>query len=162
MFVPDILKVGLEIAREIVEGLAEGIKENAGLIGQVLNRYGTNPCTVSAPCSSCNNRRNKQVYIAIPDSAIMSLVNGAIDLVIKLASALINNDNDCRKAYSLPYLKYLLQLFKKLPEILKTVLWEVIKGLGKVASFIWEGGVKKTFGFETGTNNAPERTCPCR
>jgi hypothetical protein len=155
MFVPDILKVGLEIAREIVEGLAEGIKENAGLIGQVLNDMAQILAQYLPPVVLAIIDAVSKFISAIPDSAIMSLVNGAIDLVIKLASALINNAVAIAEKLIPALFEIILQLFKKLPEILKTVLWEVIKGLGKVASFIWEG-VKKLFGFETGTNNAPK------
>lgn len=155
MFVPDILKVGLEIAREIVEGLAEGIKENAGLIGQVLNDMAQILAQYLPPVVLAIIDAISKFISAIPDSAIMSLVNGAIDLVIKLASALINNAVAIAEKLIPALFEIILQLFKKLPEILKTVLWEVIKGLGKVASFIWEG-VKKLFGFETGTNNAPK------
>jgi hypothetical protein len=155
MFVPDILKVGLEIAREIVEGLAEGIKENAGLIGQVLTDMAQILAQYMPPVVLAIIDAVSKFISAIPDSAIMSLVNGAIDLVIKLASALINNAVAIAEKLIPALFEIILQLFKKLPEILKTVLWEVIKGLGKVASFIWEG-VKKLFGFETGTNNAPK------
>jgi hypothetical protein len=155
MFVPDILKIGLEIAREIVEGLAEGIKENAGLIGQVLNDMAQILAQYMPPVVLAIIDAVSKFISAIPDSAIMSLVNGAIDLVIKLASALINNAVAIAEKLIPALFEIILQLFKKLPEILKTVLWEVIKGLGKVASFIWEG-VKKLFGFETGTNNAPK------
>lgn len=155
MFVPDILKVGLEIAREIVEGLAEGIKENAGLIGQVLNDMAQILAQYLPPVVLAIIDAISKFISAIPDSAIMSLVNGAIDLVIKLANALINNAVAIAEKLIPALFEIILQLFKKLPEILKTVLWEVIKGLGKVASFIWEG-VKKLFGFETGTNNAPK------
>lgn len=155
MFVPDILKIGLEIAREIVEGLAEGIKENAELIGQVLNDMAQILAQYLPPVVLAIIDAISKFISAIPDSAIMSLVNGAIDLVIKLASALINNAVAIAEKLIPALFEIILQLFKKLPEILKTVLWEVIKGLGKVASFIWEG-VKKLFGFETGTNNAPK------
>ena len=155
MFVPDILKVGLEIAREIVEGLAEGIKENAGLIGQVLNDMAQILAQYLPPVVLAIIDAISKFISAIPDSAIMSLVNGAIDLVIKLANALINNAVAIAEKLIPALFEIILQLFKKLPEILKTVLWEVIKGLGKVASFIWNG-VKKLFGFETGTNNAPK------
>lgn len=155
MFVPDILKVGLEIAREIVEGLAEGIKENAGLIGQVLTDMAQILAQYMPPVVLAIIDAISKFISAIPDSAIMSLVNGAIDLVIKLANALINNAVAIAEKLIPALFEIILQLFKKLPEILKTVLWEVIKGLGKVASFIWEG-VKKLFGFETGTNNAPK------
>lgn len=155
MFVPDILKIGLEIAREIVEGLAEGIKENAGLIGQVLTDMAQILAQYMPPVVLAIIDAVSKFISAIPDSAIMSLVNGAIDLVIKLANALINNAVAIAEKLIPALFEIILQLFKKLPEILKTVLWEVIKGLGKVASFIWEG-VKKLFGFETGTNNAPK------
>lgn len=155
MFVPDILKVGLEIAREIVEGLAEGIKENAGLIGQVLTDMAQILAQYLPPVVLAIIDAISTFISAIPDSAIMSLVNGAKDLVIKLANALINNAVAIAEKLIPALFEIILQLFKKLPEILKTVLWEVIKGLGKVASFIWEG-VKKLFGFETGTNNAPK------
>ena len=154
-FVPDILKIGLEIAREIVEGLAEGIKENAGLIGQVLTDMAQILAQYLPPVVLAIIDAISKFISAIPDSAIMSLVNGAIDLVIKLANALINNAVAIAEKLVPALFEIILQLFKKLPEILKTVLWEVIKGLGKVASFIWEG-VKKLFGFETGTNNAPK------
>ena len=155
MFVPDILKIGLEIAREIVDGLAEGIKENAGLIGQVLNDMAQILAQYLPPVVLAIIDAISKFISAIPDSAIMSLVNGAIDLVIKLASALINNAVAIAEKLIPALFEIILQLFKKLPEILKTVLWEVIKGLGKIASFIWDG-VKKLFGFETGTNNAPK------
>jgi hypothetical protein len=132
MFVPDILKIGLEIAREIVEGLAEGIKENAGLIGQVLTDMAQILAQYMPPVVLAIIDAVSKFISAIPDSAIMSLVNGAIDLVIKLASALINNAVAIAEKLIPALFEIVLQLFKKLPEILKTVLWEVIKGLGKV------------------------------
>lgn len=153
-YLPDIVKVGLSIASEILEGFATGIKDNAETIGEIIKTLSSTvieylPTIVMSIISAVGS-----LISAIPESAIVEIIDGVIDLVVKVANALINNAVTIAQKLVPALFEIILQLFKKLPEILKTVLWEVVKGLGKVASFIWDG-IKKLFGFANGTNNAP-------
>lgn len=154
-YIPDILSIGFEIASEIAEGIAQGIKDNAGVIGEMLNNMASIIAQYLPPVVLAIIDAVSAFISAIPDSAIKTMIDGVIDLVIKLASALIDNAVNIAQKLIPALFEIILQLFKKLPEILKTVLWEVVKGLGKIASFLWDG-IKKLFGFEHGTNNAPK------
>ena len=86
---------------------------------------------------------------------MVKIINGVIDLITKIAIALIQNAVQIAEKLVPAMFEIMVELFKKFPEILKTVLWEAIKGLGKIANTIWNA-VKKLFGFEKGTNNAPK------
>lgn len=154
-YIPDILRMGMEIAKEIIEGFSQGIAENKAIIGEVLNNLASVivqylPDVLLAIIDALST-----LIATIPNEALVKIINGVIDLYTKIAEALIQNAVDIAKKLIPALFEIMTELFKKFPEILKTVLWEAIKGLGKVATTIWNA-VKKLFGFEKGTNNAPK------
>lgn len=154
-YIPDILKMGMEIAKEIIEGFSQGIAENKAIIGEILNNLANVivqylPDVLLAIIDALST-----LIATIPNEALVKIINGVIDLFTKIAVALIQNAVQIAEKLIPALFEIMTELFKKFPEILKTVLWEAIKGLGKIATTIWNA-VKKLFGFEKGTNNAPK------
>ena len=154
-YIPDILQMGMEIAKEIIEGFSQGIAENKAIIGEVLNNL-TNVIVQYLPDVLLAIIDALSTLIStIPNETLVKIINGVIDLITKIAIALIQNAVQIAEKLVPAMFEIMVELFKKFPEILKTVLWEAIKGLGKIANTIWNA-VKKLFGFEKGTNNAPK------
>ena len=154
-YIPDILQMGMEIAKEIIEGFSQGIAENKAIIGEVLNNLANVivqylPDVLLAIIDALST-----LISTIPNEMLVKIINGVIDLFTKISVALIQNAVQIAEKLIPALFEIMTELFKKFPEILKTVLWEAIKGLGKIATTIWNS-VKKLFGFEKGTNNAPK------
>ncbi len=154
-YAPDIIENGLEIAKEVIGGIKQGIDENKGTIGEILNMLAGMiaqylPDIVMGIIDTLSS-----LISALPSDSIVKLINGIIDLTSKIAIALIQNATAIAEKFIPALFDVMTALFKQFPSILKTVLWEAIKGLGKIASTLWKA-VKGVFGFEYGTNNAPK------
>jgi len=153
-YIPDILQTGLEIATEIIGGIGEGIKNNQAQISQILMSL-TNiivqflPDIVLGIIDALSN-----LLAAIPDEMLVKLVDGVIGLVTTLAVRLIENAAMIASKLIPALFEIVEATFKAFPSILKEVLYAVVQGLGKLATTIWNG-IKKLFGWATGTNDAP-------
>ena len=153
-YLPDIVKTGLEIAREIIDGFAEGIAENKDAIGEVLDML-VNIMAEYLPDIILKIIDAISMFIStIKPETLVALVDAFVNLAKNVCIAVIDNAVMIAEKLVPALFEVMTELFKKFPEILKTVLWEAIKGLGKVAETIWNV-VKGRLGFANGTNDAP-------
>lgn len=154
-YAPDIIKTGLEIAKEVIGGIKQGIDENKGTIGEILDLLAGTIAQYLPEIIMGIIDTLSSLISALPSASIVKLINGIIDLTSKIAIALIQNATAIAEKFIPALFDVMTELFKQFPSILKTVLWEAIKGLGKIASTLWNA-IKGIFGFEYGTNNAPK------
>ena len=154
-YAPDIIKTGLEIAKEVIGGIKQGIDENKGTIGEILDLLAGTIAQYLPEIVMGIIDTLSSLISALPSASLVKLINGIIDLTSKIAIALIQNATAIAEKFIPALFDVMTELFKQFPSILKTVLWEAIKGLGKIASTLWNA-VKGVFGFEYGTNNAPK------
>ena len=154
-YLPDILKIGLQIASEILKGLTEGIKENKETIGEILDML-VNIIAEYLPDIILGIINALGLFISsIKPETLVALVRAFVTLAKNICIAVIDNAVIIARELIPALFEVMAELFKKFPEILKEVLWQAIQGLGKVASTIWNV-VKDKLGFATGTNNAPK------
>ena len=154
-YIPDILRTGMTIASEIIDGFSQGIRENKSAIGEVLNSLANIIAQYLPDIILGIIDALSTLISSLPNDAIVKIINGIIDLTTKITVAVIRNAVAIAEKLIPALFEVMNELFKNFPSILKTVLWEAIKGLGKIASTLWNA-VKGVFGFEYGTNNAPK------
>lgn len=154
-YIPDILKTGMIIASEIIDGFSQGIAENKSAIGEVLNSLANIIAQYLPDIILGIIDALSTLISSLPNDVIVKIINGIIDLTTKITVAVIRNAVAIAEKLIPALFEVMNELFKNFPSILKTVLWEAIKGLGKIASTLWNA-VKGVFGFEYGTNNAPK------
>lgn len=162
---PSLLKAVLpNVLRAVLELVKELLKETPVIVKEILNAM---PEIISAVIEGIT-----EFLSNLTAKDIATFVSGVINAVIQIASSLIKNIGKIVVELIPLMAQIIIELIKSVPDIIEglgTGVWEGAQDLGET---IWNGikgageaikdvgksignGLKKLFGFATGTQSAP-------
>lgn len=163
---PSLLKAVLpNVLRAVLELVKELLKETPVIVKEILNAM---PEIISAVIEGIT-----EFLSNLTAKDIATFVSGVIQAVIQIASSLIKNIGKIVVELIPLMAQIIIELIKSVPDIIEGLwsgVWEGAKDLGET---IWSGiksageaikdigtsignGIKKLFGFATGTQSAPK------
>ena len=163
---PSLLKAVLpNVLRAVLELVKELLKETPVIVKEILNAM---PEIISAVIEGIT-----EFLSNLTAKDIATFVSGVINAVIQIAGALIKNIGKIVVELIPLMAQIIIELIKSVPDIIEglgTGVWEGAQDLGDA---IWSGiksageaikdigtsignGIKKLFGFATGTQSAPK------
>ena len=156
--IPNLLTAVLELVKSLLKELPKIIATLIDALPEIITTV------IDALVQFLSNLTSKDIAL---------FVKGVIQAVTQIASALIRNVGKIVAELIPLMVQIIVELIKSIPDILKglaTGVWEGIKDIG---ASVWEGiksvgegiknigqsivgGLKRFFGFATGTNSAPK------
>ena len=155
---PNLLKAVLELVRSLLKELPKIITVIINALPEIITTL------IKALADFLGSLKGNDLAL---------FIKGVVQAVTQIANALIKNIGKIVAELIPLMVQIVVELIKSIPDILKGLATGVWEGIKDVGASVWEGiknvgegiknigksivgGLKKLFGFATGTNNAPK------
>ena len=155
---PNLLKAVLELVKSLLKELPKIITVIINALPEIITTL------IKALADFLGSLKGNDLAL---------FIKGVVQAVTQIANALIKNIGKIVAELIPLMVQIVVELIKSIPDILKGLATGVWEGIKDVGASVWEGiknvgegiknigqsivgGLKKLFGFATGTNNAPK------